>query len=90
MTITVQLPDELAAELQARVDLRKLELSEFVRQAITEKLEREPGASAEEPGRPTAFELGRRGFGKYASDRSDLSENYEQILREKLRAKHSG
>ena len=88
MTITVKLPDKLEAELRARVDAQKLELSEFVRQAIAEKLEREPAAM--EAGRPSAYELGKHLFGRYESERSDLAENYEQILREKLRAKHSG
>ena len=51
--------------------------------AELEKLAREPGKN-----HPSAFELGKHLFGKYGSGRSGLSENAEQILREKLRAKH--
>lgn len=88
MTITVKLPDKLEAELRARVDAQKLELTEFVRQAIAEKLEREPEQSGGAQ-RPSAYDLGKHAFGKFESDRSDLAENYEQILRDKLHAKHS-
>lgn len=82
MTITVRLPEKLEADLRARLDKLDMGLSEFVRQAIAEKLEREPPESR------SAYELGKHLFGKYSSGRSDVSENYEQILREKLRAKH--
>lgn len=85
MTITIRLPDTLEAKLRARLQEHDVALSEYVRQAITEKLEREPVKP-----KPTAFELGKHLFGKYSSGRSDLSENYEAILREKLRAKHRG
>lgn len=83
MTITIRLPDELEAELRARLDVEHMPLSEFVRRAIAEKLEREP-----KPEKPSAYELGKRVFGKYSSGRADLSENSEQILREMLSAKH--
>ena len=42
MTITVRLPEKLEADLRARLDTLDVGLSEFVRQAIAEKLEREP------------------------------------------------
>ena len=84
MTITVRLPEKLEADLRARLDTLDVDLSEFVRQAISEKLEREPAKST------SAYELGKHLFGKYSSGRSDLSQNHERILREKLRAKHRG
>lgn len=82
MTITVRLPDELEADLRARLDARGVGLSDFVRDAIAEKLEREP---AEES---SAYELGKHLFGKHGSGRDDLSTNRKAILSDILRAKH--
>lgn len=84
MTITVRLPDKLEAELRAHLDAEGVGVSEFVRQAIAEKLEK---TSVAKP-RPTAYDLGKHLFGQRGSGRTDLSENAEQILRERLRAKH--
>ena len=73
MTITVRLPDELEARLRARLAQENIAVSEYVRQAITEKLAREPD---EKP----AFShtsLGKHLFGKYGSGRTDLSEQLQ-------------
>jgi hypothetical protein len=82
MTITIRLPEKLEAELRTRLDAEDLELSEFVRQAIAEKLDREAA------GRSPAFELGKNVFGKHGSGRGNLSTNRKAILAEVLRAKH--
>ena len=82
MTITNRLPDEFEAKLRSRLDQGDVALSEFVRQAIAEKLEREL-----KPSKPSAYELGEHVFGTFASGRPDLSENAEQILRDKFDAK---
>jgi predicted DNA-binding protein len=37
----------------------------------------------------TPFELGKDLFGKYGSGQSNLSKDYKNILKDKLRAKHS-
>jgi Arc/MetJ-type ribon-helix-helix transcriptional regulator len=83
MTITVRLPEELEAELRTRLDAQGFELSEFVREAIAEKLDREAA------GQPSAYELGKTVFGKHGSGRDDLSTNRKAILGEFLRAKHT-
>jgi Arc/MetJ-type ribon-helix-helix transcriptional regulator len=83
MTITVRLPEELESSLRKRLAREEMALSEFVRRAIAEKLEREP------PPRKSAYELGKHLLGKYDSGRTDLSTNADQIVREKIRAKHS-
>lgn len=83
MTITIRLPEELEAELRTRLDAQGSGLSEFVREAIAEKLDREAA------GKPSAYELGKNMFGKHASGRDDLSTNRKAILGELLRAKHS-
>ena len=85
MTITIRLPEQLEARLRARLDKAGMPLSDFVREAITEKLERAP---APEPRKPLAYELGKHLFGKHSSDRSDLAENADQIVAEIISAKH--
>jgi RHH-type rel operon transcriptional repressor/antitoxin RelB len=82
MTITIRLPVKLEKQLRTRLDRRGWRLSDFVRDAIAEKLEREPA------GAPSAYDLGKDLFGKYGSGRHDLSSNRKTILNEMLRAKH--
>jgi hypothetical protein len=77
----IQLPAELEADLRRRADAHGFGLSEFVREAIAEKLDREAA------GRPSAYELGKNVFGKQGSGRDDLSTNRKAILGELLRAK---
>jgi Arc/MetJ-type ribon-helix-helix transcriptional regulator len=61
MTITVHLPEKLEAELRARLEMQGLALSDFVRDAIVEKLGREPAE------KPSASDLGKHLFGKHGS-----------------------
>jgi RHH-type rel operon transcriptional repressor/antitoxin RelB len=83
MTITIRLPMKLEKDLRTRLDRKgRRRLSDFVRDAITEKLEREPAPT------PSAYDLGKDLFGKYGSGRRDLSRNRKAILNEMLRAKH--
>jgi Arc/MetJ-type ribon-helix-helix transcriptional regulator len=82
MTITIRLPTKLEADLRARLDRRRVGLSDYVRDAISEKLEREPAEI------PSAYDLGKDLFGKHGSGRHDLSTNRKAILTEILRAKH--
>jgi Arc/MetJ-type ribon-helix-helix transcriptional regulator len=82
MTITIRLPERLEADLRARLEALDLELSEFVRQAIAEKLEREPPAKA------SPYELWQKYFKGYGSGETNRSERVEEIVRAKVRAKH--
>ena len=82
MTITIRLPEELEAELRARLETHGVALSDFVREAIAEKLDREPTEKL------SAYELGKDLFGRHGSVRTDLSTNRMEILGEMLRAKH--
>jgi len=82
MTITIRLPAKLEAALRARLDRRRVPVSAYIREAIAEKLEREPHAS------PTPYELGKDLFGKHGSGRSDLSANRKAIMDEMFRAKY--
>jgi Ribbon-helix-helix protein, copG family len=83
MAITIHLPAELEAHLRRRADAQGAGLSEFVREAIAEKLSREA------TGQPSDCELGASVFGGYGSGRNDLSTDRKAILDELLRAKHS-
>jgi plasmid stability protein len=82
MTITIRLPMELEADLRIRLNRRGVGLSDFVRDAITEKLEREPGGTS------SAYDLGKDLFGRHGSGRHDLSSSRKAILNEMLRARH--
>jgi RHH-type transcriptional regulator, rel operon repressor / antitoxin RelB len=82
MTITFRLPRKLEADLRARISKDRVRLSDFVRDAIAEKLKH---GSARQP---SAYDLGKDLFGKYGSGRHDLSSNRKAILDELLRAKH--
>ncbi|HEY7299687.1 MAG TPA: hypothetical protein VH684_17400 [Xanthobacteraceae bacterium] len=82
MTITIRLPMQLEADLRARLDRQGIGLSDFVREAIAEKLEREPARTR------TAYDLGKDLFGKHGSGRRDLSSNRKALVDEILRAKH--
>jgi RHH-type rel operon transcriptional repressor/antitoxin RelB len=82
MTISIRLPLQLEADLKARADALGVGISDFVRDAIAEKLEREPAAKR------SAYEVGKRLFGKHASGRDDLSINRKALLNEILRDKH--
>jgi Arc/MetJ-type ribon-helix-helix transcriptional regulator len=81
MSITVKLGEELEIKLRRRIARGDMTLSEFVRGAVAQRLEREPPAR-------TAYELGKHVFGKYSSGKDDLARNHKKYLREKLRAKH--
>lgn len=82
MTITIRLPSKLETDLRARLGTRRVGLSDFVRDAIAEKLEREPAE------KPSPYALGKHLFGQHGSGRQDLSSNRKAILSELLRARH--
>ena len=75
MTITIRLPEDLETRFRERLDAELTPLSEFVREAIAEKLEREPA-----PEKPSAQELWKKHFKGYASGETDRSERAEDIL----------
>jgi len=81
MTISIRLDKSIEEALRQRLQLSGIPLSEFVREAIREKLDKEVG-------KPSPYELGKHLFGRYGSGRDDLSINRKAILREKLNAKH--
>jgi len=81
MTISVRLDEATAAGLRRRLGEQGGSLSEFVRAAIREKLEREGK-------KLTPYELGKHLFGRDLSGPGDLALNHKKYFREKMRAKH--
>jgi len=82
MTITVRLPDELEAKLRARLAEGDVALSEYVRLAITEKLDREPARP-----KKSAYEIWQECFTGGGSGETDRSERIGEIVRAQLDAK---
>lgn len=82
MTISIRLEKPIEEALRQQMLMQNATLSAYVRDAILEKIEREKIA------KPNPYELGKMVFGRYSSDRNDLSTNRKATLKEKLRAKH--
>jgi hypothetical protein len=86
MTISLQLEEPLEAELRQRLARDGIPLSDFIRQAIYEKLEKlEHDIPLTDP-----HTLGQPLFGRHASGESDRSQRRKQIIRERLNAQHRG
>lgn len=82
MALSVRIDDKMKAELRRHLARTGKTFSEYAREALAEKLARDSG-------KKTPYELGKHVFGKFSSGRSDLSVRYKEVVREKLRAKHS-
>lgn len=80
MTITVKLDDELEARVRAQLHAGTT-LSDFVRTALIEKLERDDS-------RASPYELWQQYFDGWGSGETDRSERIEELVTEKVRAKH--
>ena len=81
MTLSIRIDEQTKARLRRRLSQEGGSLSEFVRAAILEKLEREAS-------KPTPYELGKHLFGRFKSGKRDLALNHKKYYREKMRAKH--
>lgn len=81
MSISIRLDKALEESLRRHLQIEGISLSNFIREAVSEKLSRHAN-------RPTPYELGEPLFGRYSSGRDDLSTNRKALLREKLNAKH--
>jgi predicted DNA-binding protein len=83
MTLTVRLPADLDEQLRSRAESQGVKVSDFVRVAIAEKLERETASKV------SPYELGKDVFGKYSFGDPDLSSNRKVRLKEILDAKRN-
>ena len=81
MTVSLRLDDAMEAELRRRLARDGTPLSDFIRQAIHEKLARDRESS-------DPYTLGQPFFGRHASGEQDRSQRRKQIVRERIDAKH--
>ena len=81
MSISIRLDKSVEESLRQRLQFEGISLSNFIREAVCEKLSRYEN-------RPTPYELGEPVFGRYSSGCDDLSINRKALLRETLNAKH--
>ncbi len=80
MSLSIRLDKSLEESLRRRLQQDGMSLSDFIRDAIREKL-------IKETDKPNPYELGQHLFGRYGSGRDDLSTHRKALLREKLNAK---
>ena len=85
MTLTVRLPADLDEQLRSRASSQGVKVSDFVRQAIAEKLEREPAKKL------SPYELGKDVFGCYEQGGPDDSSRVrrKELIGMALDAKHA-
>jgi len=85
MTLTVRLPADLDEQLRSRAASQGVKVSDFVRTAIAEKLEREPARKL------SAYELGKDVFGCYELGGPDDSTRARRkaLIGEAIDAKHA-
>lgn len=83
MQLSIDLDDAIEAELRLRLQREDMALSDFVREAIREKLLKESSVDA-------SYDLGKDLFGRYASGDTERSSQRKTLLREKIHAKHRG
>lgn len=80
--LSIRLPSELENKLREAAASYGISTSAYVRRVLAEKL-------AEEQQQQHPFPLGEALFGRYASADTNLAENAEQRLREKLQRKQA-
>ena len=81
MPLSIRLDPELETELRLHLQHEEVALSEFVRDAIREKLAKNTQANS-------PYELGKNLFGRYASGDTQRSARRKDLIREKVHAKH--
>jgi len=82
MSISIRLDPATEAALRRRLLADQRSLSDFVREAIQEKLR------VDEPETPTPWSIGEPLFGRYSSGEGDRSQRRKELLKERLDAKH--
>ena len=82
MTLTIRLGAKLESELRKYAFEEDETVSDFVRKAIAERLQKKIT-------RKTPYELGKSVFGRRGSGKGDLSVKSREYFKEYVRAKHS-
>lgn len=81
MSISLRLDPETESAIRRRLAANGASMSDFVRSAIKEKLEREVETT-------TPYALGESLFGRFASGDTDRSRRRKAAVRERIHAKH--
>jgi hypothetical protein len=81
MTLSIRIDEKTKTRLRRRLSEKGGSVSDFVRAAIAEKLEREDA-------KLTPYELGKHLFGQDLGGPPDLAKNHKKYYAEKMRAKH--
>ena len=79
---TVRLPPDIEQKLQSMSITQHKSKSELIKEALERFF-------SIEDSRKDSYEIGKDIFGKFGSGQSNLSHDYKQILKEKIRAKHN-
>jgi len=80
--VTIRLPDEMEAQLEALTHIENTTKTEVIRTALSEYIGRHLHEKS-------SYELGRDLFGKYGSADSDRSVTYKERIKRILNEKHS-
>ncbi|MDR3147993.1 MAG: ribbon-helix-helix domain-containing protein [Treponema sp.] len=78
---TIRLPKDMEEQLDAASRVQNRPKSEFVREALSQYL-------AQDTTEQSSWELGEPYFGKYGSGDGNLSVDYKNRLKDKIRATH--
>jgi predicted DNA-binding protein len=78
---TVRLPPELEQKLQVLSEAQHRSKSELIKEALELFLKTQESEK-------DSYEIGKDLFGKYGSGQGNLSQDYKQLLKDKIRAKH--
>ncbi len=81
VTISIRLDSETERRLRYRLADEGIRLSDFVREAIQEKL-------AEERPQNSPYAIGKDVFGRYASGDGDRSARRKSLVRQRIHEKH--
>ena len=80
MPLTVRLPAEVELKLKSIARLEKKSKTDIIKESLGLYFERINKSKS-------SFELGKHLFGKYGSEKGNLSIDSEKLLRERLNAK---
>ena len=81
MSLKIRLPDDIEQKLNTVSRMEQRSKSAIAREAMEEYLQRNyPGESP--------YESGKELFGKYSSDKRNLSVDSENIFKEKVKNRH--
>lgn len=79
---TVRLPIEIEQKLQLMAVSKHKTKSEIIKEALEILFSNQESEI-------DSYELGKDDFGKYGSGKGNLSTDYKNILKDKIRAKHN-